>query len=84
MPTPGEYKTVEAHIVAYAQEIGWTYVPRCEAENRHGFDHPRATRAEQGSYGEGMGSFHGGVKRLGVRGGREQAAGWERRIRVLQ
>ncbi len=28
MPTPGEYKTVQARILAYAQEIGWTYVPR--------------------------------------------------------
>ncbi len=31
-----------------------------------GFDH------QQTSYGDGMGSFHGSVKRLGVRGGIEQ------------
>jgi type I restriction enzyme R subunit len=28
MPAPGEHKTVQARILAYAQEIGWTYVPR--------------------------------------------------------
>ena len=27
MPIPGEHKTVQARILAYAQEIGWTYVP---------------------------------------------------------
>ena len=38
MPIPGEHKTVQARILAYAQEIGWTYVPRAEAEARRGFD----------------------------------------------
>jgi type I restriction enzyme R subunit len=38
MPTPGEHKTVQARILAYAQEIGWTFVPREEAERRRGFD----------------------------------------------
>jgi type I restriction enzyme R subunit len=47
MPSPGEYKTVQARILAYAQEIGWTYVPRGEAEKRRGFDHSKATPAEQ-------------------------------------
>jgi type I restriction enzyme R subunit len=28
MPGPGEHKTVQARILNYAQEIGWTYVPR--------------------------------------------------------
>jgi type I restriction enzyme, R subunit len=37
MPTPGEHKTVQARILAYAQEIGWRYVPRAEAEARRGF-----------------------------------------------
>jgi len=37
MPTPGEHKTVQARIPAYAQEIGWVYVPRNEAEQRRGF-----------------------------------------------
>ncbi len=28
MPAPGEHKTVQSRIHAYAQEIDWTYVPR--------------------------------------------------------
>jgi type I restriction enzyme R subunit len=41
MPVPGEHKTVQARILKYAQEIGWTYVPRVEAEVRRGFTpHP--------------------------------------------
>ena len=47
MPTPAEHKTVQARILAYAQEIGWTYVPRAEAEQRRGFDHSQSTPAEQ-------------------------------------
>ena len=31
---PGEYKTVQARILAYAEAIGWTVVPREEAEER--------------------------------------------------
>jgi len=38
MPLPGEHKTVQARILAYAQGIGWTYVPRDEAERRRGFE----------------------------------------------
>ena len=38
MPKPGEHKTVQARILQYAQEIGWTYVPRAQAEKRRGFD----------------------------------------------
>ena len=37
MPAPSEYKTVQARILAYVQEIGWTYVPRAEAERRRRF-----------------------------------------------
>jgi type I restriction enzyme R subunit len=37
MPKPGEHKTVQARILAYAQEIGWTYVSREEAERRRGY-----------------------------------------------
>ena len=37
MPGPSEHKTVQSRILAYAQEIGWTYVPREEAERRRGF-----------------------------------------------
>jgi len=43
MPTPSEHKTVQARILAYAQEIGWTFVPREEAEQRRGFDPPSPT-----------------------------------------
>src|SRR5574337_1891398 len=34
MPTPGEHKTVQARILAYAEAIGWTLVSREEAEQR--------------------------------------------------
>jgi type I restriction enzyme, R subunit len=46
---PGEHKTVQARILAYAQEIGWTYLPRGEAERRRGFDHSKVTPVEQAS-----------------------------------
>ena len=36
MPTPGEHKTVQARILAYAEAIGWTIVSREEAEQRRG------------------------------------------------
>jgi hypothetical protein len=35
---PGEHKTVQSRILKYAQEIGWTFVPREVAESRRGFD----------------------------------------------
>jgi type I restriction enzyme, R subunit len=38
MAAPTEHKTVQARILTYAQEIGWTFVPREEAEARRGFD----------------------------------------------
>jgi type I restriction enzyme R subunit len=47
MPRPGEHKAIQARTLAYAQEIGWTYVPRSEAEKGRGFDHSKATPAEQ-------------------------------------
>ncbi len=28
MPSPGEHKTVQARILAYAKEVCWTVVPR--------------------------------------------------------
>ena len=34
MPTPFEHKTVQARILKYAEAIGWTVVPREEAEER--------------------------------------------------
>jgi len=47
MPTPGEHKTVQARILAYAQEIGWRLVSRAEAEKRRGFDPDGATPEER-------------------------------------
>ncbi len=47
MPGPTEHKTVQARILAYAQEIGWTFVPRDEAERRRGFDPAGATPEER-------------------------------------
>jgi len=38
MPTPSEHKTVQARILGYAEAVGWTFVPREEAERRRGFD----------------------------------------------
>ena len=43
MPTPGEHKTVQARILEYADAIGWTIVPRQEAEKRRGFE-PQMTQ----------------------------------------
>jgi len=37
MPGPGEHKTIQARILAYAQEIGWACVSRDDAERRRGF-----------------------------------------------
>src|SRR3990172_1720528 len=47
MPTPGEHKTVQARILKYAQEIGWSYIPRAEAEAWRGFDTAAATPEER-------------------------------------
>jgi type I restriction enzyme R subunit len=47
MSAPGEHKTVQARILKYAQEIGWTYVPRAEAEARRGFDPAGAAPEER-------------------------------------
>lgn len=43
MPAPGEHKTVQSRILHYAQDIGWRFVPRAEAEARRGFDHDGLT-----------------------------------------
>ena len=47
MPKPGEYKTVQARILQYAQDIGWTFVPRAEAEERRRFNPEGGTPAER-------------------------------------
>lgn len=51
MPTPGEHKTVQARILAYAEAIGWTLVTREEAARRRGFDldAPPTDRAKSSS-----------------------------------
>jgi hypothetical protein len=52
MPKPGEYKTVQARILKYAQEIGWAFLSRAEAEGRRG------KRDEgEGSEGRALGNF---------------------------
>jgi type I restriction enzyme, R subunit len=42
MARPTEHKSVQARIIEYAQEIGWTFVTQEQAEERRGFD-PAAT-----------------------------------------
>ena len=51
VPSPSEHKTVQSRILKYAQEIGWTFVPRAEAEARRGFnpDVPSKDRAKGAS-----------------------------------
>jgi len=46
MPTPGEYKTVQARILIYVKAIGWTFASRKEAAKRRGFD-PEAPPADR-------------------------------------
>ena len=36
IPKPGEHKTVQTRILQYAQNIGWSYISRTEAERRRG------------------------------------------------
>ena len=58
MPTPGEHKTVQARILAYAEaihlrqgyggQVGWTIVSREEAEQRRGFE-PQMTGTDEES-----------------------------------
>jgi type I restriction enzyme R subunit len=47
MPAPGEHRTVQARILKYAQEIGWTFVSREEADARRGFDRDATTSEER-------------------------------------
>ncbi|HYE36307.1 HsdR family type I site-specific deoxyribonuclease [Methylocaldum sp.] len=44
---PTEHKTVQSRILAYAEDIGWRYVPRAEAERRRRFDPEGATPEER-------------------------------------
>ena len=45
--TLGEHKTVQARVLAYAQEIGWRYVSRAEAVARRAFDPDAAILEER-------------------------------------
>ncbi|HQI74083.1 MAG TPA: HsdR family type I site-specific deoxyribonuclease, partial [Smithella sp.] len=47
MPKPGEHKTVQSRILQYAQEIGWTFVSRKDAEMRRNFDSSAGEPSEQ-------------------------------------
>ena len=47
MPKPGEHKTVQSRILKYVQEIGWSFVPRAEAETRRGFNAEGVSPAER-------------------------------------
>jgi type I restriction enzyme R subunit len=47
MAKPSEYKTVQARIIGYAQQVGWTYVTREESEARRGFDPSAPTKEER-------------------------------------
>jgi len=38
MNKPTEHKSVQARILKYANEIGWTIVSQSEAESRRGYD----------------------------------------------
>lgn len=75
MPVPGEHKTVQARILAYAKAVGWTYVPRAEAERRRGFDPGPASpyfdelleaqvRRLNPKYADGPGALVGDLRRL--------------------
>ncbi len=47
MSKPTEHKSVQARILKYAQEIGWSFVPQSEAEQRRGFDPSGASPREK-------------------------------------
>src|SRR5690606_30973188 len=47
MSKPSEHKSVQARILIYANEIGWTIVSQCEAETRRGFDNSAASPREK-------------------------------------
>jgi len=47
MPKPGEHKTVQSRILQYAQDIGWIFVSRKEAEARRNFDLSTGEPSEQ-------------------------------------
>ncbi|PWB51300.1 MAG: restriction endonuclease subunit R [Candidatus Methanoperedenaceae archaeon] len=46
-PKPTEHKSVQARILKYAKEIGWTFVSQSEAEESRGFDPSGASPREK-------------------------------------
>ena len=50
MNKPTEHKSVQARILKYANDIGWTIVSRCEAESRRGFDTSAASTREKAKH----------------------------------
>ena len=47
MTKPTEHKTVQSRILQYAQDIGWTFVSRKDAEMRRNFDSSAGEPSEQ-------------------------------------
>ncbi len=47
MATPSEHKSVQARIIKYANDIGWTIVKQAEAESRRSFDTSAASPREE-------------------------------------
>ena len=47
MPKPAEHKSVQARILKYSNQIGWTIVSQGEAEGRRGFDNSAASPREK-------------------------------------
>ena len=47
MPKPTEHKSVQARILKYAREIGWTFVSQSESETRRSFDHSATSPHEK-------------------------------------
>ncbi|HRJ31373.1 MAG TPA: HsdR family type I site-specific deoxyribonuclease [Cyclobacteriaceae bacterium] len=47
MAKPTEHKSVQARILKYANEIGWSFVTKSEAETRRGFDNSAASPREK-------------------------------------
>ena len=51
---PREHKTVLTRILAYAQEVGWTFVSCDEAEQRRGISRDQWSEARKGVYSSMM------------------------------
>lgn len=68
MTTPGEHKTVQARILAYAEVIGWTVVSRQEAEQRRGFDPTSRDATPSGERARNRSLFFDDVLDAKVRG----------------